>query len=269
VQKGSYARLADLAHLGGSYLNNMASMSTFPPAPDDNGLIKDSTISPSPLPFIPPSDDTGLQPSSSSSKPILKSRPSSTNVATDNNDDEDDSDAILRAPKKSVSFSRLSGRKALKMSEASDPNAQRLERDSSEDEHTSMLSSQRGSGQNYSTVQQEANASSARSTGLEEQDGGVGMLKKRKDAGKARQLDGVVQQAKLGWWSNVKEKYGSIELENKGSVARDHLALGELMLCETKYLTDYHRTDVSRLASYLSFVCQYRHSSYTAIPSQY
>jgi len=80
---------------------------------------------------------------------------------------------------------------------------------------------EQGGGQDYQSISPRIRAKTSNSNN------GTQRERQEREAEQAA----VAAEAKEGkWWKTVIEKYGSVELENKGSVARDHLALERTFL---------------------------------------
>lgn len=111
--------------------------------------------------------------------------------------------------------------------------------DDAPDEITAMISRDRMQ-RSYNTAPAVASTTTATVSGLRSPPASLGGRKRK--AGRTRRFSTASAPptsrtdigASPGRWRRFKEKYGSIELDNKGSVARDHLSLGT---CEMRRLT--------------------------------
>lgn len=142
--------------------------------------------------------------------------------------------------------------------------------ESSADEITPFSGRERGGQRSYDTTTAKGDGSEARGASKDKHP----TSKRRASRRSSRQSGGDEDNEPEGWWHDFVDKYGSVELENKGSVARDHLALGTfplLLLTESLGpLTDGLgvRTHLSRLAPHLFSLCFNWDCNHPAFPTE-
>lgn len=142
--------------------------------------------------------------------------------------------------------------------------------ESSADEITPFSGRERGGQRFYDATTAKEDGNEARGASKDKHLGS----KRRASRRSSRQSGGDGDNEPGGWWHDLVDKYGSVELDNKGSVARDHLALGTIPLLllpiSLESLTDGRgiRTHLSRLAPHLVSLCFHWNRNHPAFPTK-
>ena len=150
--------------------------------------------------------------------------------------------------------------------------------ESSEDKDTAIVRRERGGKRSYTT--QKPGGISGSNASIT-----PAMPQPQNQAGD-HPAEHKVEEPQQSRWKRMLKKYGTVELENRGSVARDHLALGItiflFLLClspnlrthpsnlmQTILMLDVNRTNFPSLASHRPLLRKYRYRYNPTVPSKH